>query len=530
MTTITRTREDDYVDYYDEMVEMIASGRVSTRDEVLRAKASLCKKHRLARVPTNHEILERVPPELRGMAEPLLRNKPVRTISGVAPVAVMTSPADCPHGRCSYCPGGVTNNSPQSYTGREPAALRGAMYGFDPYLQTSARLRQLNAIGHRTDKVDLIVMGGTFTSRPPEYQEWFVKRCFDAMNGIDSQDIGAAHTVNESAPCRCVGLTVETRPDWFRPEQISNSMRLGATKVELGVQILDDAVLDGVCRGHHVSDTARATADARAAGMKVCYHMMPGLPGSDGDNDLRSFKRMLEDERFRPDMVKIYPTLVIKGTELYDDWMRGDYAPPSLEEVVELVSEMKRAVPPWVRILRVQRDIPVQLIEAGVRKSHLREIVAERLDNEGVRCRCIRCREVGHRELKGEVPELSDAEMHDVEYVAGGAAEHFVHFSIPGSDALAGYARLSLPLAARDLPAAIRELHVCGQMVPFDEDPGARWQHGGFGERLMGRCEEIAEEQGYRSVRVTSGVGVREYYRRLGYGRNSVYMAKSLRG
>ena len=516
--------------YYEDMVELIASGRVATRDEVLRAKAELCKKHRLARVPTNHEILERVPPELRAKAEPLLRNKPVRTISGVAPVAVMTSPADCPHGRCSYCPGGVKNNSPQSYTGREPAALRGTMYGFDPYLQTSARLRQLNAIGHRTDKVDLIVMGGTFTSRPRDYQEWFVKRCFDAMNGVDSQDLESSHALNETAPCRCVGLTVETRPDWFLPEHISGSMRLGATKVELGVQILDDAVLDGVLRGHRVTDAVRATADARAAGLKVCYHLMPGLPGSDRDNDLRSFKMVFEDERFRPDMVKIYPTLVIKGTELYDAWRRGEYEPPSLEDIVELVADMKRVVPPWVRILRVQRDIPVQLIEAGVRKSHLRELVAERLDDEGVRCRCIRCSEVGHRELKGESPSLSDAEMRDIDYMASGAVEHFLHFSIPGSGALVGYARLSLPQATDTSAAVVRELHVCGQMVAFDEVPDGRWQHGGFGERLLSRCEEVAEDQGYRSIRVTSGVGARDYYRRLGYRRSADYMAKALRG
>ena len=528
--TITPTHEDDDLDYYEDMVGLIASGRVATRDAVLRAKAELCKKHGLARVPTNHEILERVPPELRAKAEPLLRNKPVRTISGVAPVAVMTSPADCPHGRCSYCPGGVENESPQSYTGREPAALRGTMYGFDPYLQTSARLRQLNAIGHRTDKVDLIVMGGTFTSRPPEYQEWFVKRCFDAMNGFDTPDLESSHTANETAPCRCVGLTVETRPDWFLPEHISSSMRLGATKVELGVQILDDEVLDGVRRGHHVADTVRATADARAAGLKVCYHMMPGLPGSDSDNDLRSFRRVFEDERFRPDMVKIYPTLVIKGTELYDAWRRGDYEPPSLDEVIGLVADMKRTVPPWVRILRVQRDIPVQLIEAGVRKSHLREMVGQKLSSEGVRCRCIRCSEVGHRELKGESPELSEAEMRDIDYLASGAAEHFLHFCIPGSGALVGFARLSLPQEHGVQTAAVRELHVCGQMVAFDEDPDGRWQHGGFGERLLSRCEEVAEDDGYRSIRVTSGVGARDYYRRLGYERRDGYMTKDLEG
>ena len=516
--------------YYEDFIAMIDGGQITSRQDVLRAKALLCRRYGLSRVPTNHEILERVPSELRDVAEPLLRNKPVRTISGVAPVAVMTSPSECPHGRCSYCPGGVENGSPQSYTGREPAALRGAMYEFDPYDQTSARLSQLNAIGHRTDKVDLIVMGGTFTSRPPEYQEWFVRRCFDAMNGFDSTDLESAHAANESADRRCVGLTVETRPDWFRKEHVDESMRLGATKVELGVQILDDGILEGVRRGHGVDDTAAATSIAREAGLKVCYHVMPGLPGSDHDNDMRSFRSMFSDERFRPDMIKIYPTLVIKGTELYGLWREGGYAPPSLDEVVALVSDMKRAVPPWVRILRVQRDIPVQLIEAGVRKSHLREIVAKALKDRGEVCGCIRCREVGHRELRGEPSEASGLELTETSYRAARGIEKFIHFSILESGALAAYARLRCPSGEGRTAACVRELHVCGQMVPLDEGPKGRWQHGGLGGRLLGRCEEVAGDMGFDAIRVTSGVGARNYYRRLGYQRSGVYMSKVLDG
>ena len=515
--------------YVDDFLQAIVSGDVTTREGVLRLKARLCKKHGLARVPTNYEILAEVPEELRDIVEPLLRNKPVRTMSGVAPVAVMTSPFDCPHGRCSYCPGGVPNNSPQSYTGREPAALRAATNEFDPHRQTSSRLEQLRAIGHRTDKVDLIVMGGTFTSRPEEYQEWFVKRCFDAMNGKDSEDLASAHSSNEIAPSRCVGLTVETRPDWFGARQIDWSMHLGATKVELGVQILDDGVLDGVKRGHRVQEVVDATRRAKDAGLKVCYHVMPGLPGSTREKDLRSFRLMFDDGRFRPDMLKIYPTLVVKGTELYDRWQKGEYTPLCEDDGVALVAEMKSMVPPWVRILRIQRDIPAGLIEAGIRKGHLRELVAERMAGEGAVCRCIRCREVGHRDVAAPGGEAQPV-LRTLNYDASGGREEFMSFEFEDTGTLVGYARLRFPGDGEATHAIVRELHVYGQMVPIDDAPGRNWQHRGYGERLLAECERRSAEEGRSELRVTSGVGARGYYRSLGYTRQGHYMAKPLRG
>lgn len=513
--------------YYDDFVQAIVSGDVTTRDGVLRLKAQLCKRHGLARVPSNHEILAQVPEEFREIVEPLLMNKPVRTVSGVAPVAVMTSPYDCPHGRCSYCPGGVTNNSPQSYTGREPAALRATMNDFDPHRQTSSRLEQLRAIGHKTDKVDLIVMGGTFTSRPEDYQEWFVKRCFDAMNGSDSGDLASAQTMNETAPSRCVGMTVETRPDWFNDDQIERSMRFGATKVEFGVQILDDAVLAGVKRGHGVQAVVDATRRAKDAGLKVCYHVMPGLPGSTVEKDLRSFAQMFDDQRFRPDMLKLYPTLVVKGTELYDSWAGGTYTPLSEEEGVSLLAEMKSTVPPWVRILRIQRDIPAGLIEAGIRKGHLRELVAERMAEDGKACRCIRCREVGHRQVSAPVPS-EEPKMCSIEYEASGGTEVFLSYEFVETGTLVGYARLRLPGGQKDDLAFVRELHVYGPMVPIDEGPGRNWQHRGYGERLLAECERLAGDRSRAELLVTSGVGVRGYYMDLGYRRQGNYMAKVL--
>lgn len=518
------------MDYFDELVQALVLGEVSSRDELLKMKAKLCKKHHMARVPANHEVLERVPEEYREIAEPFLKNKPVRTMSGVAPVAVMTSPFDCPHGRCTYCPGGTSINTPQSYTGQEPAALRASMYEYDPYRQTRSRLNQLHAIGHRTDKVELIIMGGTFTSRPEEYQDWFVKRCFDGMNETDSANLELAQRENETAKSRCVGMTVETRPDWFGNHQVDHSLLLGATKVELGVQILNDEILDGVRRGHHMAEVVESTRRAKDAGMKVAYHMMPGLPGSDRTKDIDSFSMMVDDPRFRPDMLKIYPTLVVKGTGLYDAWSSGSYSPPTVEDIVELLVEVKRSMPPWIRILRIQRDIPAKLIEAGVKKSHLREIVMRRMREDGTPCRCIRCREVGRLPVGGDaVTDRSDAELNAVEYNASGGIETFLSFDIPSTDSLIGYARLRFPSDHDVQSALVRELHVYGQMAPLDGKAGDHWQHKGFGGKLLAECEARAESAGFAEVLVTSGVGARNYYRRLGYELKGPYMAKRMR-
>ena len=278
----------------------------------------------------------------------------MRTLSGVAVVAVMTSPAPCPHGKCIFCPGGVDNNSPQSYTGREPAALRGANYEFDPERQVRGRMEQLEIIGHETEKVDLIIMGGTFTSRERTYQDEFVKRCFDGLNGKVAETLTEAQAINETSEHRCIGMTVETRPDHFTAEICGNVLRLGTTRVEFGVQILDDNILSSVNRGHGVSSVTNATKEAKDAGIKVCYHVMPGLPGSSMEKDVGSFRRMFDDERFRPDMVKIYPTLVVKGTKLYDMWLNGEYRPLDTEAATETIAEMLRLVPRWARVQRIR--------------------------------------------------------------------------------------------------------------------------------------------------------------------------------
>ncbi|MFH0816521.1 MAG: tRNA uridine(34) 5-carboxymethylaminomethyl modification radical SAM/GNAT enzyme Elp3, partial [Methanobacteriota archaeon] len=518
------------MDYFDEIIDEIRSGKLKTGPDVERAKMRLCSRHRMASLPTNADILERLSGEERERFEPLLRIKPVRSASGVAVVAVMTSPADCPHGRCAYCPGGTGVGTPQSYTGHEPAALRAGQNEYDPFRQVSARLSQLSAIGHPVDKIDLIIMGGTFTSRPWEYRETFVRRCLDAMNGRESATLEGAQGLNEAAPARCIGLTVETRPDCIGPAQNIETLRLGGTRIEMGVQSLDDAILKRVERGHDVAATERATRLAKDAGFKVGYHMMPGLPGATVESDAAMFMRLFEDESFKPDMLKIYPTLVMPGTKLHAEWESGRYKPYGTGDVVKLLAIVKPKLPPWVRIQRIQRDIPAQLIADGVKKSHVRTLAKEELARQGKKCRCIRCREAGHVLLDGGSIDESQIMENSISYEASGGTEHFLSFDEPESDALVGYLRLRMasPDARREAfgqenapeerhVALVRELKIFGQMVPIGRAAADEYQHRKYGARLLETAEEIARKSGAGQIVVTSGVGVRDYYRKFGY-------------
>jgi len=506
--------------FHQRVISMLLSGEIKDREALQKAKVKLCPEYGLDAVPPNSEILAQVRDEDRAALLPLLIRKPMRTMSGVAVVAVMTSPHPCPHGKCSFCPGGADVGSPQSYTGKEPAARRAIRNDYDACRQVRERIQQLQAIGHRTDKIDLIVMGGTFTSRDRDYQESFVRGCFEAMNGQPSDSLQQAQERNELAAHRCIGLTVETRPDVFDQEQIDWSMRLGTTRVELGVQILDDEILKAVNRGHGTREVADATRRARESGLKVCYHVMPGLPGSSPQKDLEGFRRMFEDPAFRPDMLKFYTTLVIPGTPLYDSWRRGEYEPYDTEAGTALMAAMKALVPEYVRIQRVQRDIPAPQIAAGIMKSNIRELIKKRMEEQGQSCRCIRCREVGHREVSLEDP---DAVVENVmEYEASGGKEFFISYDY--QDALIGYARLRMNA---DGDAMLRELKVFGRMVPLGMS-GQDWQHRGYGRKLIQRAEGLARSHGASIIRVTSGVGVRQYYRVLGYEFQAPYMVKRL--
>jgi len=502
------------------IISGIKSGALKDREGVQRMKIELCGELGLNDVPPNSSILKEVGPEDRELLEPFLTKKPMRTMSGVAVVAVMTSPHPCPHGKCAYCPGGVDVGSPQSYTGKEPAARRAERNNFDPYLQVRDRIGQLTAIGHKTDKIDLIIMGGTFTSRDQEYQEWFVKRCLDAMNDEDSSDIKDAQSKNETSEHRCIGLTVETRPDVFGEDQVKKAMLLGATRVELGVQILDDEILAMSKRGHGVKETIESTRSCKSHGLKVCYHIMPGLPGSNPEKDLKCFKRVFDDPDFRPDMLKFYPTLVISGTELFDLWKKGEYVPYDVDTAVDLLSEMKSVVPEYTRIQRIERDIPAPQISAGILKSNLRQIVQENMHTHGMSCRCIRCREVGHT---GEVlvdPDLIEQKI--TEYEASGGKERFI--SLEYNDSIIGYVRLRTDDTDT---ATVREVKVFGKIASIGSE-GEDWQHRGFGKELMLEAERLAISDKKKRMRVTSGIGVREYYRAMGYVLEEPYMVKDL--
>lgn len=515
------------------IAERILAHQPKTLEEINRIKLEVCREHHLTWIPGNAEIIASLPEEEAGRLIPILKRKRIRAASGVIVVAVMTEPRGCPHGRCAYCPGGPEEGVPQSYTGHEPAAMRGIQNQYDPYRQVVSRISQLRRIGHEVDKVDLIIMGGTFPASPVEYQEWFVKRCLDAITGGDSEDLLQAKRLAENSRIRNVGITVETRPDTITERSVDLMLGLGVTRVELGVQNIYDDIYQLVGRGHTVEDVIKATGLLKDSGLKVCYHMMPGLPGSSWDRDIEAFRTIFTDPRFKPDMLKIYPTLVLKGTKLYEWWASGDYDPLSTEEAVELIAKVKQMVPPWIRIMRIQRDIPSNLVEAGVNRSNLRQLVKERLRELGEHCRCIRCREAGHRRLGGERGG-GEVNLHCLSYEASGGIENFISVEDDREDALIGFIRLRIPSENAYRPeimdsAIVRELHVYGRMTPVGRRVEDAWQHRGWGRTLLSEAERISKERyDMKKLVVLSALGTKEYYKKLGYYPDGVYMSKRL--
>lgn len=467
--------------------------------------------------------------------------KPTRTLSGVTIVAVMTRPTPCPHGRCAYCPGGPEVGTPQSYIGEEPALMRALRNGFDPYEQVRDRLKQYMILGHRPSKVDLIIMGGTFTAMPLSYRIWFMTNVLEAFNRFPQPKPDKlpsweeAQARNEVAKIRVVGITYETRPDWCDEVHIDEMLYLGGTRVEIGVQSIFDDVLIRIERGHSVKDTIRATRLLKDAGFKIVYHIMPGLPGSDLDRDIEMIKELFSNPDFRPDMLKIYPTLVIKGTKLYNWWLSGAYDALSDEEAMELISEMYRFIPKWVRVMRVQRDVPAPIIEAGPRYGNLRELVEKYAISKGIEIREIRFREVGRALRRGV--NLEKVEITTEYYEASEGTEVFIAAEDKVNNVIVGLLRLRIPSSKAHRPeidsrtAIVRELHVYGPQVPVNSIDPKAWQHRGWGRKLLLTAEEIARyEFSMNKIVILSGIGVREYYRKLGYFRpsNSPYMMKYL--
>lgn len=532
------------------IIEKAIENNITTKKELEKLKIQTCRQLNLPGFMSNSKILQYAKEDELEQLRPILMKKPSRTISGVAIVAVMCSPHKCPHGRCKYCP--ESSIAPPSYTGEEPAALRARMFEFHPYVQTFNRLYQLNNIGHPIDKVELIIMGGTFPSRTLDYQEWFVTNCLRAMNDFtrissqleknqreiqiippeDFAYLSDVQKINEHSKVRCIGLTFETRPDYSKKAEINKMLDYGVTRVELGVQTLYNYRYKRVDRGHTIQDVIEANRQLRDSAIKVAMHMMPGLL-STFESDLNMFKRLFTESNFSPDMLKIYPCLVTEGSEFYDMWKKGQYQPYTSEEAVNLIVEVKKILPKWVRTMRIQRDIPATLIDAGVKKSNLGELVYNRLEEEDVQCQCIRCREVGHKKAHGIEANYQNLELLREDYEVTEGKEIFLSIEDSDNDILIGFTRLRIPSNKVFRPeittnsALIRELHVYGQMQEIGKKDQQLWQHKGFGRELLQEAEKIAKEEFNKNkLLIISGIGVRDYYRKLGYHKDGPYMSK----
>ena len=454
-----------------------------------------------------------------------IRMKPVRTLSGVSTVTVLTKPYPCP-GKCIFCPTDV--RMPKSYLPDEPGARRGLEHNFDPFGQVSSRLQALKAVGHPTDKVELLILGGSWCAYRRDYHEWYIKRCFDALNGVESDSLEQAQMLNETAENRNVGLVIETRPLDITLAELRWLRKLGVTKLQMGAQSLDDHILELNQRGHSVADTQRAVSLLRAAGFKVVLHWMPNLLGASLESDRVDFTRLWDD--LCPDEIKIYPTQLLANSELYAYWQRGEYTPYTTDELVKLIADIKPTIPRYCRVNRVVRDIPSGNVVEGNKRTSLRLDIQKELKRRGTRCQCIRCREV-----KKQAVQAESLHLEDLVYQAGGAEEHFLSFVTP-DDLLAGFLRLSLPGEASpetgldDLcgAAIIREVHVFGQSLAVGAEKDGAAQHAGLGTELLQRAEAIAMQNGFKRLAVISAIGTRLYYLERGFERGELYLVKSL--
>ncbi|XP_072842126.2 elongator complex protein 3 isoform X1 [Pogona vitticeps] len=507
-------------------------------------KTKTAAKYGLSAQPRLVDIIAAVPPQYRRVLVPKLKAKPIRTASGIAVVAVMCKPHRCPHinftgNICVYCPGGPDSDfeySTQSYTGYEPTSMRAIRARYDPFLQTRHRVEQLKQLGHSVDKVEFIVMGGTFMALSEEYRDYFIRNLHDALSGHTSNNVAEAVRYSERSLTKCIGITIETRPDYCLKRHLSDMLSYGCTRLEIGVQSVYEDVARDTNRGHTVKAVCESFHLAKDAGFKVVAHMMPDLPNIGLERDIDQFVEFFENPAFRPDGMKLYPTLVIRGTGLYELWKTGRYKsyPPST--LVDLVARILALVPPWTRVYRVQRDIPMPLVSSGVEHGNLRELALARMKDLGTECRDVRTREVGIQEIHHKVRPYQ-VELVRRDYVANGGWETFLAYEDPEQDILIGLLRLrkcseeTFRAELKGGVSIVRELHVYGSVVPVSSRDPSKFQHQGFGMLLMEEAERIAkEEHGSRKVAVISGVGTRDYYRKIGYELEGPYMVKSLEG
>jgi elongator complex protein 3 len=468
-----------------------------------------------------------------------IRMKPMRTLSGVTTVTVLTKSYPCP-GKCIFCPTDV--RMPKSYLPDEPGAMRALEHQFDPYEQVHARIRALENLGHPTDKIELLILGGTWSSYKRNYQEWFIKRCFDAMNEPErgalrdhadkletaGVDIARAQAINETALHRNVGLVIETRPDEITPDELRWLRHLGVTKVQMGAQSFDDHILEINKRGHDVECTRKATALLRAAGFKIVLHWMPNLMGATPESDRADFAKLWAD--FCPDEIKIYPNQLLANAELYEYWKRGEFHPYTTDELVDLIADIKPTIPRYCRVNRVIRDIPGNNVVEGNTRTSLRQDIQAIMKKRGTQCQCVRCREV-----RGKTVDAESLRLDDLTYQAGSAEEHFISFVTP-DDGLAGFIRLSLPIkntpltgmSDLDNAALIREVHVYGQSLEVGSEQTGAAQHTGLGTRLLEVAENVARKNGFSRIAVISAIGTRHYYLDRGFERGEYYLVKKI--
>jgi len=537
------SREERLVLCISDIISELVVAQEEGKDVQLnRMKTRLASKYGLETSPRLVDIIAAVPHEYRNTIVPKLKAKPVRTASGIAVVAVMCKPHRCPHinmtgNICVYCPGGPDSDfeySTQSYTGYEPTSMRAIRARYNPYLQTKHRVDQLKQLGHSVDKVEFIVMGGTFMSLPEDYRDYFIRNLHDALSGHSSNNVPEAVRYSEKSKTKCIGITIETRPDYCLKRHLSDMLAYGCTRLEIGVQSVYEDVARDTNRGHTVKAVCESFTMSKDAGFKVVSHMMPDLPNVDFERDVEQFIEFFENPAFRADGLKIYPTLVIRGTGLYELWKTGRYRsyPPDL--LIDLVARILALVPPWTRVYRVQRDIPMPLVSSGVEHGNLRELALTRMKDLGTKSRDVRTREVGIQEIHNKVKPY-EVELIRRDYYANDGWETFISYEDPDQDILVGLLRLRKPSEDTFRPelkngvSIVRELHVYGSVVPVAARDPSKFQHQGFGTLLMEEAERIAkEEHGSNKISVISGVGTRNYYRKLGYELDGPYMSKIL--
>ena len=514
-----------------EITQNLLTIREPNRKQVKEEIKKTCSKYALERIPKNHEILSMAKESEFAKLRKVLLKKPAKTASGVSVVALMPKPYACPHGRCTYCPGGMEFNTPNSYTGKEPSTLSAIDSNYDPKLQITSKIEKLIAFGHDPSKMEIVIVGGTFLFMPKDYQENFIKSCYDALNGTESRSLEEAKSNNEHATIRNVGFTVETKPDYSKKEHVDLMLNYGITRVEIGIQSLQERVYEITNRGHNYNDVLESFQISKDAGYKIVAHMMPGLPTMTPNGDITDFKKLFSDSQLRPDMLKIYPSLVIENTPLYTEYKEGKYTPYSDEDMIKVLTEVKKNIPKWVRIMRVQREISSKEIIAGPKSGNLRQIVHQNLTKQGLRCKCIRCREAG---LSNKKIEKQDLRLTRINYDSSNGKEVFLSYE-DKDESVYGFLRLRKPSIkahreeVKENSCIVREIHVYGKSLKLGEKEDAEIQHSGLGKNLMMEAEKISKEEfDAKKILVISAVGTREYYQKLGYSLYGPYMSKKL--